>query len=57
MDFQLEQFARANVKIVPDEMNLLTDTELTQYYIQKWTLDYNFPGKDYYLVVIFYKVT
>ena len=44
MDLQLEQFARSNVEIVPDAMNLLTDTELTQYFIQAWTLDYNHPG-------------
>ena len=40
----LEQFARDNVELVPDTMELLTDTELTQYYIQTWTLDYNDPG-------------
>ena len=44
MDLRLEQFAHTNVKIVPDTMSLLTDTELTQYYIQAWTLDYNHPG-------------
>ena len=41
MDLQLEQFARDNVELVPDTMELLTDTELTQYYIQTWSLDYN----------------
>ena len=41
MDLQLEQFARENVELVPDTMELLTDTELTQYYIQTWSLDYN----------------
>ena len=44
MDFQLQQFARDNVELVPDTMELLTDTELTQYYIQTWSLDYNHPG-------------
>ena len=44
MDLQLEQFARDNVELVPDTMELLTDTELTQYYIQTWSLDYNDPG-------------
>ena len=44
MDLQLEQFARDNVELVPDTMELLTDTELTQYYIQTWSLDYNHPG-------------
>ena len=40
----LEQFARDNVELVPDTMELLTDTELTQYYIQTWSLYYNDPG-------------
>ena len=44
VDLQLEQFARDNVELVPDTMELLTDTELTQYYIQTWSLDYNDPG-------------
>ena len=44
MDLQLNQFARDNVELVPDTMELLTDTELTQYYIQTWSLDYNDPG-------------
>ena len=44
VDLKLEQFARDNVELVPDTMELLTDTELTQYYIQTWSLDYNDPG-------------
>ena len=44
VDLQLNQFARDNVELVPDTMELLTDTELTQYYIQTWSLDYNDPG-------------
>ena len=43
----LEQFARDNVELVPDTMELLTDTELTQYYIQTWSLDYNDPGDSF----------
>ena len=43
VDFQLQQFARDNVELVPDTMELLTDTELTQYYIQTWSLDFNDP--------------
>ena len=43
VDLQLEQFARDNVELVPDTMELLTDTELTQYYIQTWSLDFNDP--------------
>ena len=44
VDLKLEQFARDNVELVPDTMELLTDTELTQYYIQTWSLDYNEHG-------------
>ena len=44
MDLKLKQFAQDNVELVPDTMELLTDTELTQYYIQTWSLDYNDPG-------------
>ena len=44
MDLQLKQFDKDNVELVPATMELLTDTELTQYYIQTWTLDYNDPG-------------
>ena len=44
VDLQLEQFDQDNVELVPDTMELLTDTELTQYYIKTWSLDYNDPG-------------
>ena len=44
VDLQLQKFARDNVELVPDTMELLTDTELTQYFIQTWRLDYNDPG-------------
>ena len=44
VDLQLQQFARDNVMLVPDTMELLTDTELTQYFIQTWSLDYNDKG-------------
>ena len=44
MELQLEQFDQDNVELVPDTMELLTDTELTQYYIQMWSLDYHDPG-------------
>ena len=45
VDLKLQKFARDNVELVPDTMELLTDTELTQYYIQTWSLDYNDPGQ------------
>ena len=44
VDLQLEKFSQRNVELLPDQMNLLTDTELTQYFIQTWSLDYNDPG-------------
>ena len=44
VDLQLEKFSQRNVELLPDTMNLLTDTELTQYYIQTWSLDYNDRG-------------
>ena len=44
VDLQLKKFAQRNVELVPDTMELLTDTELTQYFIQTWRLDYNDPG-------------
>ena len=44
VDIQLQQFAQDNVKLVPDKMALLTNTELTQYFIQTWNLDYNQNG-------------
>ena len=44
VDLQLLRFSQRNVELVPDTIELLTDTELTQYYIQTWSLDYNDPG-------------
>ena len=44
VDLELETFALETVELVPDTMELLTDTEMTQYYIQTWSLDYNDPG-------------
>ena len=45
MDLQVEKFARRNVELLPDTMDLLSDTELTQYFIQRWSLEYNDPSK------------
>ena len=44
MKLQVEEFDKRNVELSPDNMDMLTDTELTQYYIQSWSLDYNNPG-------------
>ena len=40
----MEKFSQRNVELLPDTMMLLTDTELTQYYIQTWSLDFNDRG-------------
>ena len=45
VDLQLLRFSQRNVELVPDTIELLTDTELTQYYIQTWSLNYNDPGQ------------
>ena len=45
MDLQIERFAQSNVELVPDTMELLTDTEMTQYYMSTWSLTYNVPGQ------------
>ena len=44
VDFQLELFAREVVELQPRSIQLLSPTELTQYYIQTWTLDYHDNG-------------
>ena len=45
VDLQLEEFEKDNVDLRPDTMEMLTDTELTQYYIQSWSLDFNDYGR------------
>ena len=45
VDLQLKKFDWDNVNLVPKTMELLTDTELTQFYIKSWSLDYNDLGK------------
>ena len=47
VDLQVEEFVKSNVELLPDNMELLTDTELTQYFLQSWTLDFNDPGLSY----------
>ena len=44
VDLQLQKFAQRNVMLIPDNIALLTDTELTQYFIQTWSLQYNQHG-------------
>ena len=56
VDLQLEQFARDNVELVPDTMELLTDTELTQYFIQTWSLAYNDQGAAFQLILLILQI-
>ena len=44
VDLQIEKFAKRNVELLPDKMELLSDTELTQYFMQSWILEYNDPS-------------
>ena len=41
---QVEEFDRRNVQLDPDSMEMLSDIELTQYFIQSWSLNYHDPG-------------
>ena len=52
VDLQLEKFSQRNVKLLPNMMSLLTDTELTQYYIQTWSLDYNYDDQGLHKQII-----
>ena len=59
VDLQLQKFAQRNVMLIPDSIALLTDTELTQYFIQTWSLQYNHHGatsKTKNIVHIKYKI-
>ena len=46
MDLQLETFSQRNVELVPsvELVPLPNNTELTQYYIQNCTLNYQIQG-------------
>ena len=51
MDLQVEEFDKRNVELLPDKMVMMTDTELTQYFIQAWSLDFNDPGTSKILIL------
>ena len=51
VDLQVEKFARRNVELLPDTMDLLSDTELTQYFIQRWSLEYHDPSKGEFTIL------
>ena len=53
VELQLKQFDQDNVELVPASMLLLTDTELTQYYIQTWSLDYNYDDQGLHKQIIY----
>ena len=44
VDFQLEQFAQETVELVPMNIEMMSPTELTQYYIKSWSLILNNPS-------------
>ena len=39
MWLQVDKFDQRNVELLPRTMEMMSDTELTQYYIQSWSLD------------------
>ena len=45
VDLQVEEFDKRSVELLPDKMDLMTDTELTQYFMKTWSLDFNDPGR------------
>ena len=40
----MKEFDKRNVELLPDKMDLMTDTELSQYFMKSWTLDFKDPG-------------
>ena len=62
VDFQLEQFAQESVELVPMNIEMLSPTELTQYYIKSWSLIFNNPSTTLvtayfrHILLIFYKI-
>ena len=40
----MDKFDKRNVELLPDEMEMLSATELTQYYIQSWSLEFHVNG-------------
>ena len=40
----MDKFDKRNVELLPDEMEMLSATELTQYYIQSWSLEFHNNG-------------
>ena len=40
MWLQVDKFDQRNVELLPHTMDMMSDTELTQYYIQSWSLNH-----------------
>ena len=40
----MDKFDKRNVELLPDEMEMMSATELTQYYIQSWSLEFHNNG-------------
>ena len=40
----MKEFDKRNVELLPDKIDLMTDTELSQYFMKSWTLDFKDPG-------------
>ena len=47
VNLQLEKFSQRNLELIPAGIDLLTDTELTQYFIKTWSLNYNDQGRSF----------
>ena len=43
----LGRFDQETVELVPDQIIMESETELTQYFIKEWSLKYKDKGKNY----------
>ena len=43
----LRKFDQKTVQLVPDLITMESETELTQYFIKEWSLEYKDEGKYY----------
>ena len=48
MDLRVQDFSKHNVELLPDKIIMLSDTELSQYFIKSWSLDFNDLGTSQY---------
>ena len=40
----MDKFDKRNVELLPDEMEMMSAAELTQYYIKSWSLEFHNNG-------------